>query len=84
MVGADLLGVALGGLLPWPTGASMIAAGLTAVLSAMALLYHSDRQRLEPVRDLAAFEPLEAHLYPSGIPHEPTAELAPEAGATAP
>ncbi|MFD3697994.1 hypothetical protein ACFWUZ_17875 [Streptomyces sp. NPDC058646] len=39
--GVNLLGIAVGGLLPWPTGATMLAAGLTAVLSVMALLYRS-------------------------------------------
>lgn len=80
----NLLGVAVGGLLPWPTGASMLAAGLTAVLAVMALLYRSDRPHSSPVPDLAGFESPDADARPPVTPHEPTAELASEARATAP
>lgn len=44
----DLWDGAVGGLLPWPTGASMLAGGLVAALSVMALLYRSDRPQPEP------------------------------------
>ncbi|MEU9256364.1 hypothetical protein AB0D66_31740 [Streptomyces sp. NPDC048270] len=58
----DLWGGAVGGLVPWPTGTAMLAAGLTAVLSVMALLYRADRPQPQPPSDLSVlFRP---HLEP--------------------
>ncbi|MFJ5806583.1 hypothetical protein [Streptomyces sp. NPDC093093] len=58
VIGVNVWDGAVGGLLPWPTGASVVTAGLTALLSVTALLYHSDRS--EPTIDLPVCILLEA------------------------
>ncbi|WP_411103041.1 hypothetical protein [Streptomyces sp. cmx-4-9] len=48
-LGVHLLDDTMAGRLPWPTGATMLCAGLVAVLSGMALLYRSEQaQRPAP------------------------------------
>ncbi len=82
VMNVNLLGSTAGGLLPWPTGVSMLAAGLTAVLSVMALLYRSDRAQPTPglpVLDLPGTAPNPLHTPPA-----PTTDLARETEATAP
>lgn len=49
---------AVAAYLPWPAGASMLAAGLAAVLSGMALLYRSERPQTAP--GLLASDPAQA------------------------
>ncbi|MEU9802442.1 hypothetical protein [Streptomyces sp. NPDC051000] len=79
--GLDLWGGASGALLPWPTGASMLAAGLTAVLSVTALLYRSDRPQPSP--EPPVFVPPEAVPDPLDTPSDLAPELARDAEATA-
>ncbi|WP_141753997.1 hypothetical protein [Streptomyces subrutilus] len=64
----ELWAAAAGALLPWPTGAALFTAGLTAVLSVLALLYRSDRPQPAPGLD----QPAEA-TYPLYAPPEPVA-----------
>ncbi|MEU9233998.1 hypothetical protein [Streptomyces subrutilus] len=61
---------ATGALLPWPTGAAMFTAGLTAVLSVLALLYRSDRPQPAPGPDqpATASNPLDAPPAPATRP----------------
>ncbi|MFJ3174929.1 hypothetical protein ACIPJK_29625 [Streptomyces roseus] len=80
----NLLGRAVGALLPWPTGALILTAGLTAVLSVMALLYRSDRPHPGVAADLQGYAPTEADPHSPDSAHEPAVGLAPETGATAP
>ncbi|MER5727359.1 hypothetical protein ABT084_03190 [Streptomyces sp. NPDC002138] len=54
----DLFGGGGGALLPWPAVVPMLVAGLTAVMSAMTLLYRSDRP--QPAPYLPVHDPREA------------------------
>ncbi|MET9700231.1 hypothetical protein ABZY31_25410 [Streptomyces sp. NPDC006529] len=82
----DLYGGVGGALLPWPTGASVVAACLTAVLSGMALLYRSDRPRPAQAPPAqapeAAFDPLDARSADAAAGR--ARDLAYEGEATAP
>ncbi|MDJ0385306.1 hypothetical protein [Streptomyces sp. G-G2] len=82
----NLFGGAGGALLPLPSSASMIAACLAAVLSAMALLYRSDRPRPAPGRPLAPPEAVPDRLDARFVEPmaTPTRELAYEAEVTGP
>ncbi|MBT2470539.1 hypothetical protein J7E97_22370 [Streptomyces sp. ISL-66] len=82
VMGLDLSGARTGSFLPWPTGASMLAAGLTAILSVMALLYRSDGP--QPAADLPLFVPPEAVPHPLDAPLDPTTDLAREDEVPAP
>ncbi|OEJ30333.1 hypothetical protein [Streptomyces subrutilus] len=82
LMGLDLWGSAAGGLLPWPTGAAMLAAGLTAVLSVMALRYRQERQRPAPGLPVAALP--DTGSDPLDGPPAPTPDLAHETEASAP
>ncbi|MFD3547117.1 hypothetical protein ACFWUW_16165 [Streptomyces sp. NPDC058655] len=82
----DPLGGAMGMLLPWPTGASMFAAGLTAFLSVMAVLYQSDRPQPIPGRPIPGRPVLvtpDGTPVPPGTPPDPATDFVQEAEATA-
>ncbi|WP_267824890.1 hypothetical protein [Streptomyces sp. H27-H1] len=48
VMGVSLMSGVMGGLLPWPTGISVVAAGLAASLSVTVLLYRSQQPKLQP------------------------------------
>lgn len=81
MTGLSLLGGAVGGLLPWPTGIAVVVAALGAVLAGMALLYRSEQP--SPVPPLPEPVPYEMPDLPEAILPEMGADAA-EAETTAP
>ncbi|MFD3542456.1 hypothetical protein ACFWUQ_23610 [Streptomyces sp. NPDC058662] len=83
---ADLAGGAGGALVPWAGGAAMLAAGLVAALSVLALLYRSDQPDPEP--ELPVLVLPDTVPSPLDTPSDPAPGLAPvpphEAEAAAP